>query len=155
MGLKKTETKPEVNVVEEPDTSAPIVEENHELGPISTDELQKAWNTYTQQLKAAGQVNAFSLFYERIFKQEGNVIRFEVDNEIQLDLFKSIKTESIHYFRAALNRPKLMLEAGLSEVGAATTNARWYTDEDKFKFLAEKYPQLNDWRTKLGLDFSY
>lgn len=141
--------------MEEPENAVSVPSENLEHATLSEAEIQKVWSAYTQQLKSAGQVNAFSLFYERLFKQDGHIIRFEVDNEIQLDLFKSIKSESIQYFRTALNRPKLMLEASLAEVGAATTNARWYTDEDKFKFLAEKYPQLNDWRTKLGLDFSY
>lgn len=133
-----------VSQVQEPD-----IQQNK---PFTIDELQVAWDKLIQDLENRKKFSEYVIL-NRKFTLDGTTIHIEVDNEIQVDLLTiSLRTEVLSFLRKELQNSTIHLEVVVSKEEAKTMI---YTQADKFKFMAEKNPALNDLRSVLGLDYDY
>jgi DNA polymerase III subunit gamma/tau len=131
-----------------------IVQEpvNQQDKPFTVDELQLAWDRLIKDLENRKKFSEYVIL-NRKFTLEGTTIHIEVDNEIQTDLLTiSLRTEVLNFLRKELQNSTIHLEVVVSKEEAKTMI---YTQADKFKFMAEKNPALNDLRSVLGLDYDY
>jgi DNA polymerase-3 subunit gamma/tau len=67
----------------------------------------------------------------------------------QLNEFKPLLLE---YLRKNLNNFSIELQA---EIAPQEAKKMIYTSQEKFRYLAEKHPVLQDLKTKLGLDLEF
>jgi DNA polymerase III subunit gamma/tau len=152
--LRSTATigKPIVQVVSNQAVSQvqePVVQQNK---PFTIHELQPVWDKLIKDLEARRRFSEYVIL-NRKFTLNGTTIHLEVDNEIQIDLLTTtLRTEVLNFLRRELQNSTIHLEIVVAEQENTTLI---YTQADKFKFLAEKNPALNELRNVLGLDYDY
>ena len=133
-----------VSVVQEP--------ENQTNKSFTTDELQVVWDKLIKDLHQRNRMSEYVIL-NRKFTLDGTTIHIEVNNEIQVDLLTiSLRTEILNHLRKELHNSTIHLEVVVSKEEAKTMI---YTQADKFKFMAEKNPAMNDLKNILGLDYDY
>ncbi|MEA5138310.1 DNA polymerase III subunit gamma/tau [Arcicella rigui] len=138
------EQKTVINTVQEPQ-----VQQNK---AFTLEELQVVWDGLVKHLESEKRFSEYVIL-NRAFTLNGTTIHLEVDNDIQVDLLTTtLRTEILTHIRQALQNSSIHLEVVVSEVENTTLI---YTQADKFKFLAEKNPAMNELRTVLGLDYDY
>jgi DNA polymerase-3 subunit gamma/tau len=138
------EQKTVVNTVQEPQVQQNKV--------FTLEELQVVWDGLVKHLESEKRFSEYVIL-NRTFTLNGTTIHLEVDNDIQVDLLTTtLRTEILTHIRQALQNSSIHLEVVVSEVENTTLI---YTQADKFKFLAEKNPAMNELRTVLGLDYDY
>jgi DNA polymerase III subunit gamma/tau len=120
--------------------------------PFTVNELQLAWDKLIKDLENRKKFSEYVIL-NRKFTLDGTTIHIEVDNEIQTDLLTiSLRTEVLSFLRKELQNSTIHLVVVVSKEEAKTMI---YTQADKFKFMAEKNPAMNDLRSVLGLDYDY
>ena len=125
---------------------------NQQNKPFTFDELQVVWDKLIKDLENRKRFSEFVIL-NRKFTLDGTTIHIEVDNEIQTDLLTiSLRTEVLNYLRNELHNSTIHLEVVVSKEEVKTMI---YTQADKFKFMAEKNPAMNDLKNILGLDYDY
>ena len=127
----------------------PMIQQNK---AFTIHELQPVWDKLIKDLEARRRFSEFVIL-NRKFTLNGTTIHLEVDNEIQIDLLTTtLRTEVLNFLRKELQNSTIHLEVVVAEQENTTLI---YTQADKFKFLAEKNPALNELRSVLGLDYDY
>ena len=127
----------------------PIVQHNKSF---TINELQPIWDKLIKDLEARRRFSEYVIL-NRKFTLNGTTIHLEVDNEIQIDLLTTtLRTEVLNFLRKELQNSTIHLEVVVAEQENTTLI---YTQADKFRFLAEKNPALNELRSVLGLDYDY
>lgn len=116
------------------------------------EQLQTVWNTFVKYLEGRERYSEYVIL-NRSFVLKGTTIHLAVDNEIQQELLTTaLRTEVLTYLRKELQNSTLHLEVSILEQEKVKMI---YTQAEKFNFLAEKNPALNDLRSALGLDYDY
>jgi DNA polymerase-3 subunit gamma/tau len=114
--------------------------------------LLRHWNEYADLKKQAGDMNHFIIFANRkITLREDLTILFEVDNQLQLDILKELRGDVLEYLRKKVSNSTLQLEATITQTEAKTL---LYTNNDKYNYLLEHYPILDEFRRRFGLELS-
>ena len=127
----------------------PIVQHNKSF---TINKLQPIWDKLIKDLEARRRFSEYVIL-NRKFTLNGTTIHLEVDNEIQIDLLTTtLRTEVLNFLRKELQNSTIHLEVVVAEQENTTLI---YTQADKFRFLAEKNPALNELRSVLGLDYDY
>lgn len=120
--------------------------------PFTIHELQPVWDKLIKDLDSRRRFSEFVILNRR-FTLTGTTIHLEVDNEIQIDLLTAtFRTEVLTFLRKELQNSTIHLEVVVAEQENKTLI---YTQADKFRFLAQKNPALNELRNVLGLDYDY
>ncbi len=137
-------TQQDVSQVQEP-----VVQQNKDF---TIHKLQPIWDNLIKDLEKKRRFSEYVIL-NRKFTLNGTTIHLEVDNEIQTDLLTTtLRTEVLNFLRRELQNSTIHLEVVVAEQENTTLI---YTQADKFKFLAEKNPALNELRSVLGLDYDY
>lgn len=139
------EEKEEVAVVE----SEPELEDEA-VNPVNEADLQKAWKTFAERKKKAGKDSEFTILNQEINLQaDGITIPLTITNPLQEDLINNFRRELLQYLRAELGNSQLRLDVQMIK---ETAKKRLYTPREKFNYLLEKYPDLQNLKDRLGLD---
>ena len=127
----------------------PAIQQNKFL---TIHELQPVWDNLIKDLEKRRRFSEYVIL-NRKFTLNDTTIHLEVDNEIQIDLLTTtLRTEVLNFLRKELQNSTIHLAVVVAEQENTTLI---YTQADKFKFLAEKNPALNELRSVLGLDYDY
>jgi DNA polymerase-3 subunit gamma/tau len=79
-------------------------------------------------------------------------VKLNLDNFVQLDQLNSFKPDLLRFLRHRVNNSGLALEAVITPQEDVKMI---YTSNDKFKYLSEKYPILEEMKKKFGLDTDF
>lgn len=80
-------------------------------------------------------------------------IILKLENQLLLDQLNKAKGDLVEFLREKLNNSNITIYADVIEI--AEQKKTMYSNSDKFKFLAEKYPIIEELKKKLGLEFDY
>ena len=155
-GLKSTANlgKP---VGETPKVSSapmPVLEEKQVVQnkTFTKEQLKVQWDSFVKWLESRERFSEFVIL-NRDFTLEGTTIHLAVDNEIQVELLTTaLRTEVLTHLRKAMQNSTIHIEVSILK---EEDKPMIYTQAEKFKFLANKNPALNDLRNALGLDYDY
>ena len=87
---------------------------------------------------------------ERDFSLTENYkITLPIDNVIEEDILDRFRQDLLTHLRAKLKNNRIIIETRLKK---SDKNKKLFTNTDKFLYLVQKYPTLNDLKNKLGLD---
>lgn len=86
---------------------------------------------------------------QEISLKDDSTILLKLNNAVNIDILDRFRSDLISYLKRQLNNGKITLE---TEVLKEDTKRMIYTNKDKFDYLAEKNPILNQLRERLGLD---
>lgn len=115
---------------------------------FSFEELQNAWKEYeTNEKSKVNQV----ILQNCVIELEHTKILVSLESSLHADHFKKIQTILRGYLVNKLENDKIEFEVEIKE--KPKNGKRLYTQQDKFEYLAEKYPNLVDLKNQLGLDW--
>lgn len=119
---------------------------------FTKEQLKVQWDSFVKWLESRERFSEFVIL-NRDFKLEGTTIHLAVDNEIQVELLTTaLRTEVLTHLRKAMQNSTIHIEVSILK---EEEKPMIYTQAEKFKFLANKNPALNDLRNALGLDYDY
>jgi DNA polymerase-3 subunit gamma/tau len=119
--------------------------------PFSFEEVKKHWLSFAANLKNEGRKSEY-IIMDREISLDKNTIKVKLDNLVQADQLDSFKTDALEYLRKKLDNNNLTLEADVSE---SESVKKIYTQDEKYKYLAEKYPFLDDMKKRFGLETDF
>jgi DNA polymerase-3 subunit gamma/tau len=124
----------------------PEVSEN----PFDQEKLEKVWLYYTESI--AGQYpNFYSILSTRkpVLK-ENYFLELKLDNRAQELTMKERKADLLDFLRSELANNSIQMETILVEI--AGTQAKPYTQEEKYRAMVERNPELKNLRESLDLE---
>ncbi len=144
----QSQEKEEVEVAEE---EQPMQAESNE--PVTEEDLRKAWKAFAQKKKQVGKDSEFTILNQEIhLKEDGITIPLTLTNPLQEDLLNGFRHELLQFLRAELKNFQLRLDV---QIVKETTQKKLYTPREKFNYLLEKNPALQELKDRLGLDPDY
>ena len=123
------------------------------LPPIAPELLQSVWQQLAEERRAQDKMSEFMVLNRAVTADAGHVITLTVDNPVQVVQFNDFRAEFTVELRRRTGHPGLTVQTEVAE--AAPTGRKLYTSNDKFAYLAEKYPALQEMKQRLGLDADF
>jgi hypothetical protein len=127
---------------------------NQKETPFTFTELENVWTEYSTLKQKEGKHNLFSILNEKKFKLEENYnITLTLDNKVQEEVLIEEKTNLVYFLKDKLKNNILSLKIDVKQLEQKELTA--YTDEDKFKKMAEKKPILIELKNQFNLELDY
>ncbi|WP_223650962.1 DNA polymerase III subunit gamma/tau [Hymenobacter psoromatis] len=123
------------------------------LPPIAPELLQTVWKQLTEERRAQEKISDYLVLNRAVTADASHVIMLTVDNPVQVVQFNEFRAEFTVELRRRTGHPGLTVQTEVAE--AAPTGRKLYTSNDKFAYLAEKYPALQEMKQRLGLDADF
>lgn len=119
---------------------------------FSDDELKTAWLRYAEKNKK-NLPRMYQVFQNHIpTKAEGNKLVLSLDNDSQRkDFLERIHTDVMGFLKEQLSNYAIELNIGITQ--EIESKNLIYTATDKFKYLSEINPELEELKKKFNLDF--
>lgn len=118
--------------------------------PFDTSMVKNSWNAYGEKLKGDNpRMYSIVKGTSPEINEEGTVV-IDLSTDAQKEFFEhNFKQDVIRHFRLDLKNNSVKVESIVKESKSSNTP---YTDEEKYNFLSEKNPAVNDLRRELGLE---
>jgi DNA polymerase-3 subunit gamma/tau len=123
------------------------------LAPIAPELLQTVWKQLAEERRAQDKMSEFMVLNRTVAADASHVITLTVDNPVQVVQFNDFRAEFMAELRRRTGHPGLTVQTEVAS--AAPTGRKLYTSNDKFAYLAEKYPALQEMKQRLGLDADF
>ena len=127
--------------------------ETRNLAPIAPELLQRIWREIADERRAQDKMSEYTVLNRPVVANEAHVITLTVDNPVQITQFSDFRAEFTVELRRRTGHPGLTVQTEVAT--AAPTGRKLYTANDKYNYLAEKYPALQEMRQRLGLDADF
>jgi DNA polymerase-3 subunit gamma/tau len=129
-----------------------VVSTDGSVEELSPATFEKVWTEFTGQLKSDGP-RVISMFKSiRTEVDSDKTIRIRLTNAAQKDLFNQ------NYRQKLLGFLSTRLDMGGADietvVDLSETNDILYSDEQKYNYLSNKYPELRNFRKAFNLDIT-
>jgi DNA polymerase-3 subunit gamma/tau len=120
---------------------------------ISFEAVKEHWHTFSSNMKKEGKKSEYVILDREInMMEDGFTLKIQLDNVIQQDQLNSFKTSLLDFLRKKIQNNQLMLEVVIVEQEG---KRRMYTSDEKYKYLAEKYPIVEDLKKRFGLETDF
>lgn len=119
---------------------------------MSIEQLKTAWYGFIEKLKNDGREREYTTLNQNVDFRDDLSIRLTLPNSFQSLTIEGLQQELLTYLRLKLNNGKIQL---ITEIEKAENKKLIYTNSEKFDFLAEKYPNLKELRSRLDLDTDF
>lgn len=148
--LKNISLKKEATEKNESNTEEDLSNRPTEI--FSDDELKTAWLRYADNNKEH-LPRMYQVFQNHIPKKtEGNKLTLSLDSEGQRkDFMERIHSDAMKFLKEQLNNYSIELNIDILE--QIESKNLIYTATDKFKYLSEINPELEELKKKFNLDF--
>ncbi len=130
-----------------------LVDENKPATPFSQKQLDELWIGYVSKHIDTKNRSLYLTLNKRAPDLKDNfTLEFPVDNKIQKQQIESISLDLVNHLREKLNNFSIVLKIPVQEVKKEKT---YYSAEERYKYLVDKYPIIDKLRKKLDLDIDY
>ena len=123
------------------------------LPPIAPELLQSVWKQLVDERRAQDKMGDYMILNRPVSAGADHVITLMLENPVQVVQFNDFRAEFTTELRRRTGHPGLLVQTEVST--AAPTGRKLYTSNDKFAYLAEKYPALQEMKQRLGLDADF
>jgi DNA polymerase-3 subunit gamma/tau len=118
--------------------------------PFGQDQVNRFWKLYIQNHVDTNNRSLYTTLNSRNPELKAHFkLIFPIENNIQLNQIDLIKVDLVNYLRKHLNNYALTFETPIKKL---KSKKHVYSDEDRYKSMAEKYPILEKLREGLDLD---
>lgn len=118
--------------------------------PFTPEQVQAAWNEYTEQRK---KFQAEYQFLSQPIDIEDKAIIVHVYHPVQETMLNNMRIELSTFIRERLRNNSIQIIGKTKEVEEG--KKVYYTPREKFDYLVEKNPILKELKDRLGLDTDY
>ncbi len=132
---------------EEEDLDAPVVGKPQDA--FDLEQLQKVWQLFLEKAKAERQRVTLATLSDKPLAVDGPKVTLTLDNNIQEQSFEAIKRDLLYFLRENLNNYALNISVQIVE---GTQKLEPYSPQEKYQYLLEKNPLLEQLRTDLNLE---
>ncbi|MDQ7949521.1 MAG: hypothetical protein REI93_11790 [Pedobacter sp.] len=122
-------------------------EEKQDFTP---EQFMELWKVYTQKANDEHKIHLYTLMNNDPIL-EGTTITVLVENSALESTLQNEKVELLNFLRTALKNFDLQIVTKRAE---NTTKKRIYTNKDKYTYLVDKNPQLEEMRRRFNLDLN-
>ncbi|HNP18196.1 MAG TPA: hypothetical protein PKL31_07185 [Fulvivirga sp.] len=126
-------------------------EEHYGEDSYTEEQLRAAWEAFANKAKASGRSSEYAILKQDIRLAENDTIIITFTNSVKM-ILDGLKSDIITHLKSTLNNRNLKLETELIEEDDSKIP---YTNREKFDYLAEKKPILNELKNRLGLDTDF
>lgn len=134
-------------------TEADSVDENKPATPFSQSQLDELWIPYVNKNIDSKNRSLYIALNQRTPELKDKfILEFPVENVVQKQQIETISLDLTGYLRDKLNNYSIVLKTPIKEVEKEKT---YYSAEERYKYLAEKYPIIEKLRKNLDLDIDY
>jgi DNA polymerase-3 subunit gamma/tau len=123
------------------------------LPPVAPELLKKVWQELADERRAQDKMGDYMVLNRPIAADANHVITLTLENPVQVVQFNDFRAEFMAELRRRTGHPGLLVQTEVAT--AAPTGRKLYTSNDKFAYLAEKYPALQEMKQRLGLDADF
>ena len=121
--------------------------------PFGKEQLDEHWKLFVQNHVDKKNRSLFTTLNQRSPELKPNFkLVFVIENNVQLNQIDMIKVDLVNYLRKHLNNYSITFETPIKKI---ESKRHVYTDEEKYKSMAEKYPLIEKLREKLDLDLDH
>jgi DNA polymerase-3 subunit gamma/tau len=122
-----------------------------QIEDFSREELMEKWLRFAEVMRKEKPRMATTLKASNPVIKDDFMIEIEMSNSVQEDDFNlMIKADLSNFLRQELKNDNIKIVTFVPETNKEKT---LYTDEDKYKYLSEKNPNINNLKQRLNLDF--
>lgn len=122
-----------------------------QIEDFSIEKLMENWFCFAEKMRKEKPRMATTLKASNPVIKDDFVIEIEMSNKVQEDDFNHmIKADLANFLRHELKNDNLKIVTFIPETNKEKA---LYTDEDKYKYLSEKNPNINILKQRLNLDF--
>lgn len=121
--------------------------------PVDPAVLQRVWRELVEERRAQDRMSEYTVLNRPVQANAEHVIVLELDNPIQIDQFNYFRQDFLTELRRRTGHARLNVQPEV--VAAAPTARKLYTSNDKFDYLADKFPMLKEMKQRLGLDADF
>tara|TARA_R110001592_G_C13191679_1_gene752839 strand:+ start:1966 stop:3762 length:1797 start_codon:yes stop_codon:yes gene_type:complete len=132
---------------EEEDLDAPVVGKPQDA--FDLEQLQKVWQLFLEKAKSDRQRVTLATLSDKPLTVDGPKVTLTLDNNIQEQSFEAIKRDLLYFLREKLNNYALNISVKIVE---GTQKLEPYSPQEKYQYLLEKNPLLEQLRTDLNLE---
>ncbi|MCC9167836.1 DNA polymerase III subunit gamma/tau [Pontibacter harenae] len=128
-------------------------EEEHygTITPVDQARLKTVWHSILRRKREENMME-YTLLNRQYHISEDNEIVLHLENHVMMDQFTSLRPAILGELKKELGNRSIKLRA---EVVEMQDERKLYTSQDKFNYLAEKYPVLVDLKQRFGLDTDF
>ncbi|MDX5420735.1 MAG: DNA polymerase III, subunit gamma and tau, partial [Hymenobacteraceae bacterium] len=120
--------------------------------PVDEAKLKTVWHAILRRKKAENMME-FTLLNRQYHIGPENEIILHLENHVMLDQFTALRPDILRELKQQTGNRSIKLRAEVMEV--QDEGRKLYTSQDKFNYLAEKYPVLVDLKQRFGLDTDF
>ena len=133
---------------EDSDESKYISGDDREI--FTLPQLLTYWNEYSENAKASGKINIYTLMSGADPQIEGTeTIIVKVEHKLQESLLQEEMVDLMNFLRPRLKNFNVSIRT--MQMAREVVN-RLYTSTEKYQYLVEKNPKLDEFRRKFNLD---
>ena len=130
-----------------------LIDENKPATPFSQQQLDELWFTYVSKHIDKKNRSLYLTLKQRSPELKDDfILDFPIENKIQKQQIEAVSLDLVNYLREKLNNFSIVLRNLIKVVEKEKT---YYSAEERYKYLAEKYPIIEKLRKKLDLDIDY
>ncbi|PYF72435.1 DNA polymerase III subunit gamma/tau [Pedobacter nutrimenti] len=118
---------------------------------FSLESLLTLWNQYAEKSKEEGKIHIYTLFTSNEPELNGDEITVLTENKIQEGILHEEKVFFLNFLRAQLRNFNITIVPKRVE---KQLKNRLYTSIEKYQYLAQKNPQLEEMRKRFNLDIN-
>ncbi len=127
-------------------------EEHYGEDSYTEEQLRAAWEAFSDKAKAEGRDSEYAVLKQDIRLTDNDIIIITFTNSVKIMILDKFRSDLITYLKSTLNNRNIKLETELIEEDVSKIP---YTNGEKFEYLAEKKPILNELKNRLGLDTEF
>jgi len=136
--------------------SAPLEEEKptylsgDACQPFSAEMLLNRWNAFAEKAKKENKINLFTLMTANPpVLLDDYQIELSIENKIQENQLQEARIDLMNYLRTELQNFQLDL---VTKIVENTEKKRLYTSSEKYQYMVEKNPKLEEFKNRFNLD---
>jgi DNA polymerase-3 subunit gamma/tau len=143
---------PQPNPINESVIGAVEVNSSTKKLPLTMQNLVPFWKEFAEIRKRDKDSSTEEVTLNRDFELDGQTIRIALDNDLQKEMLSILRHELISFLRQRLDAPELNLDF---RVAPMEVKRLPYTAQEKFNYMVQKNPILQDLQNALGLDTDF
>ncbi len=120
--------------------------------PVDEAKLKTTWHAILRRKKSENMME-YTLLNRQYHIGPDNEIILHLENHVMMDQFTTIRPEILRELKKETGNRSIKLTAEVVEV--QDDSRKLYTSQDKFNYLAEKYPFIVDMKQRFGLDTDF
>ncbi|WP_187264650.1 DNA polymerase III subunit gamma/tau [Pontibacter beigongshangensis] len=122
------------------------------IAPVDPAKLRSVWADILRRKKSENMME-FTLLNRPYHVSDQNEVLLQVENPVLIDQFASVRPALLQELKERLQNRSIRLRAEVMEM--QDEGRKLYTSQDKFNYLAEKFPILVDMKQRFGLDTDF